>query len=91
MEKDIKIRDIDKLSYDDKREAFIKLASTTTMDEELNDLFNKINEKIAEISVREDMASRMIDEDYSDEEISYITRVRVNDVRLLRKRKLENS
>lgn len=87
MEKDIKIRDIDKLSYEEKEEVYKKLASTITIDSELDDLFNKMNEKIAEITVREDMASRMIDEGYSDKEISYITRIRLDDIRILKNRK----
>lgn len=86
MDKDIKIRDIDKLSYEEKVEGLKKLVSTITVDQELNDLFNKMTDKIAEITVREDMALRMIDEGYSDKEISYITRIRLSDIEILKKK-----
>ncbi|MDO4996013.1 MAG: hypothetical protein Q4E69_02430 [Bacilli bacterium] len=87
MGKDIKIRDIDKLSYEDKVEGLKKLINTTTIDGELNSLLDQISQKIAEITVREEMAERMIDEDYSDKEIAYITRVSLSDVEKIRKRK----
>lgn len=87
MKKNIKIRDIDKLSYEEKKEAYMKFVSTITVDQELDDLFNKINEKFAEIRVREEMALRMMNEDYSDKEISYITRIRLSDIEILKKKK----